>query len=282
MVIMTMALFIGFMYWISLMVFKKIKAQIEPKHSAKYIIYAEYKLTILEKVGTLLIAAILLFAVGYLFYLNFAIAGMFSLSSFYFLELRRKRRLKQRKAALISQFKQALYALSACLSAGRSLENSIQETVADLQMLYANPQTLIIVEFTNVIQKLRNGENIESALHQFSERAQVEDIYNFVDVLTVCKRSGGNIIEVIRRTAAMIGEKIEVQQDIALLIAQKKFESQILIIAPLAIIATLCFGSPDYMQPLYHGMTGRAIMTCAFLFLLLSYAMIQKIMKIQV
>jgi tight adherence protein B len=175
-----------------------------------------------------------------------------------------------------------LFSLSSSLSAGRSFENSIVETIQDLQMLYSNPQTYIIVEFNVIVQKLRNGENVENALKQFSERADMEDIRNFSEVLSICKRSGGNLVEVIRRTAAMIGEKIEIQQDIALLVAQKRFESRILSFAPLVIVALLSFSSPDYMLPLYEGYIGKTIMTLALLLLFVCFTVTNKIMNIQV
>jgi tight adherence protein B len=156
------------------------------------------------------------------------------------------------------------------------------ETVQDLQMLYANPQTYIIVEFNIIAQKLRNGENVEATLKQFSDRANMEDIRNFSEILAICKRSGGNLVEVIRRTAAMIGEKIELQQDITLLVAQKRFESRILSFAPLVIVAFLSFSSPDYMLPLYEGYIGKLIMTLALALLFLCFIITNKIMDIQV
>jgi tight adherence protein B len=244
--------------------------------------YSNYELSFSEKVITLLMAASVIFVIGFIFYKDIRIAFVISTSSFYFLRIRRRQLLLRRKSELNDQFKQALFSLSSSLSAGRSFENSIEETVQDLKMLYANPQTYIIVEFNIIVQKLRNGENVEAALKQFSERADMEDIRNFSDVLSICKRSGGNLVEVIRRTAAMIGEKIELQQDISLLVAQKRFESRILSFAPLIIVAFLSFSSPDYMLPLYEGYIGPIIMTLALALLFLCFYVTNKIMDIQV
>jgi tight adherence protein B len=244
--------------------------------------YSKYELSFSEKVVALLMGASVVFVIGFIFYKDILIAFGFSTSSFYFLRIRRRQLLLRRKSELNDQFKQALFSLSSSLSAGRSFENAIVETVQDLQMLYANPQTYIIVEFNIIVQKLRNGENVEAALKQFSERADMEDIRNFSEVLSICKRSGGNLVEVIRRTAAMIGEKIELQQDISLLVAQKRFESRILSFAPLIIVALLSFSSPDYMLPLYEGYIGPIIMTLALALLFLCFTVTNKIMDIQV
>jgi tight adherence protein B len=255
---------------------------IKPALSNIMIDYRVYKLSFNEKCLTLLLTSLVLFIIGFLFYKNIIVASGFTLLSFGLLGVRRKQLQEQRKSELNDQFKQAIYALSSSLSVGRSLENAITEAVKDLQMLYTNSQAYMIVEFTAIGHRLRNGENVETALKQFSERTNSEDIRNFVEVISICKRSGGNLIEVIRRTSAMIGEKIEIQQNIALLVAQKRFESRILSVAPLAIIALLSFSSPDYMQPLYSGLTGIAIMTGALVLLFICLWLTNQIMKIQV
>lgn len=244
--------------------------------------YSVYELSLNEKIIALLMAGSVIFIIGFIFYKNSLIAFSLTLGSFYFLRIRSKQLQQRRQLELNDQFKQALFSISSSLSAGRSFENAIVETVQDLQMLYANPQTYIIVEFNIIVQKLRNGENIESALKQFSQRADMDDIRNFSEVLSICKRSGGNLVEVIRRTAAMIGEKIELQQDISLLVAQKRFESRILSIVPLAIVAFLSFSSPDYMLPMYQGFIGPIIMTLALILLICCFVVTNKIMDIQV
>ncbi|GIP32676.1 type II secretion system F family protein [Paenibacillus sp. J2TS4] len=190
--------------------------------------------------------------------------------------------MHKRKAELNDQFRQALFSLSSSLTAGKSVESGWAETIRDLKTLYSNPNTYIIVEFERMNRKIQNGETIESALIEFGGRAGSEDIDNFVDVFVTCKRSGGNLIDVIRRTANMIGEKIEIQQEISVVIAQKKFESNILTVAPLAVIGLLSFSSPDYMAPLYSGMAGPTVMTVCLLLLLGCFWIVKKIMDIKV
>jgi tight adherence protein B len=288
MFVILIAVFLGIGCWgITYLLHKYINRGSPPKliesHQANLLInYSIYELSFSEKAASLLMSGSAVFVIGYIFYKDIWIALVLSTSSFYFLRIRRRQLLLRRKSELNDQFKQALFSISSSLSAGRSFENAIVETVQDLQMLYANPQTYIIVEFNIIVQKLRNGENAEAALKQFSERADLEDIRNFTEVLSICKRSGGNLVEVIRRTAAMIGEKIELQQDISLLVAQKRFESRILSFAPLIIVALLSFSSPDYMQPLYESYVGNIIMTLALVMLFLCFTVTNKIMDIQV
>jgi tight adherence protein B len=290
MAITLIVLIAGLVYWLILTTIKYIQSSAirakdkitKPTLSHLVIDYRVYQLSFHEKCLTLLFSSVVLFIIGFLFYKNVIVASGFTMLSFGFLGVRRKHLLNNRTSELNDQFKQAIYALSSSLSVGRSLENAITEAVKDLQLLYAHSQAYMIVEFTAIGHKLRNGENVESALQQFSERMNSEDIRNFVEVISICKRSGGNLIEVIRRTSAMIGEKIEMQQNIALLVAQKRFESRILSFAPLVIIALLSFSSPDYMQPLYTEPTGIAIMTGALVLLFICLGVTNQIMQIQV
>lgn len=58
------------------------------------------------------------------------------------------------------------------------------------------------------------NENIESILKDFATRSGIEEIHHFADVFSVCKRSGGNLVEIISTTSRMIGERIEIKQEI--------------------------------------------------------------------
>lgn len=149
-------------------------------------------------------------------------------------------------------------------------------------MIYPDSNTYIILEFKIINHRLENGEPIENSLLAFSERAGLDDIENFTDVFITCKRTGGDLVEVIRKTSNTISNKIETKQEIAVLIAQKKLEANILSIAPFIIIALISISSPDYMQPLYQPGIGPVIMTVSLIILSTSYLIAKKIMDIKV
>jgi len=101
-------------------------------------------------------------------------------------------------------------------------------------------------------------------------------------VFSTCKRTGGDLVEVIRRTSNIISNKIETQQEIAVLISQKKLEAKILSIAPFAIVALISFSSKDYMEPLYQFGIGTVVMTISLIILVISYLLTKWIMNIKV
>jgi len=243
--------------------------------------YSTYTLSARERAEALVVGCLLFFALGYLFYNNIVLACVAACLGLLNPRTRRKKLLEKRKNELNDQFKQALYSLSSSLGAGRSVENAFQETIKDLQLLYPDRRTYIIREFEIIIHRIENGEPIERALADFSARSDLEDIQNFADVFISCKRTGGDLVEIIRRTSNIIGDKLEIQQEIAVMVAQKRFESKALSAAPIVIVAFLSLSSPDYMAPLHSG-AGYLLMTAALLVLIGCYWFTQRIMNIRV
>ncbi|WP_243767308.1 type II secretion system F family protein [Paenibacillus agricola] len=247
-----------------------------------FIQYNDYEMTTLETALTILVAMFLLGGIGYVFYQHLIAAAFLAMLGLYAPRLRKKELVIKRKSLLQLQFKQALASLSSALSAGKSVENAFQDTLIDLRLLYPDPRALIVRELETINRRIENGETIELALKDLSERSQIDDIGQFTEVFVTCKRTGGNLVHVIRRTASIIQEKLDIQQEISVMMAQKRFESRVLAFAPVIVIAVLSFSSPDYMEPIYQGITGYLIMTVALVVLLGCFGITKMIMNIKV
>ncbi|WP_274649190.1 type II secretion system F family protein [Paenibacillus humicola] len=223
----------------------------------------------------------IVFAAAYLFYHSAAAAFVLSLLGAAAPRIHRRALLERRRANLTLQFKEALYSLSSSLAAGRSVENAFAAALEDLKLMYPDPDTAVLKEFEIIRTRLTYGEPLEQALSDFSRRAAIDDVDQFCDVFVTCKRSGGDLVEVIRRTSQTIGEKLEVQQEIAVMIAQKRYESRIMMAVPFVFLAFLGFAAPDYMKPLYAGI-GYAVLTISLLLLSVCFWLMAKVMNIRI
>lgn len=183
--------------------------------------YSKYHLSLKEYIFYMSTSMIVFFLVGYLFYESIIFSIILAGLGFIYPRIQRKKLLEKRKEKLSVQFKEAIASLSSSLAAGRSIENSFREIVYDLKLLYPDPNTYIIREFEIINRRVENGETIERAIQDFAIRSDLEDIMNFSDIFITCKRTGGNLVEVIRRTADVISEKIDIQQEVQVMIAQK-------------------------------------------------------------
>ncbi len=244
--------------------------------------YDCYIMSTRERLLYILAAAVVVFVVGMIFYQKPLLAGILSLVSLFYPKIRTQQIIRNRKRALGIQFKDLLYGLSSSMSAGRSLESAFRDAMRDMEILYPDPETPIMQETAYMIRCIEMNTTVEDAISQFAARAHIEDVENFADVIRVCKRSGGNLIEVIRSSSQMISDKIETKNEIETVITAKKFESRILTCTPIGMVAVLSATSPDYMEPVFHTWLGAVVMTVSIVMFVAAFFLGEKIMDIEV
>ncbi|KFN00936.1 type II secretion system F family protein [Paenibacillus macerans] len=243
--------------------------------------YRVYVLTGRQKALCMLLGGAALFAVGCVFFHSIPLALGLSAGALFVPKPWSRHLLRKRRENLSLHFKQALYSLSSSLAAGRSVENGFREAIDDLKLLYPDGDNDLIRELGIICARMEYGQPVEEALLDFSRRAGMEDISNFADVFTTCKRSGGDLVDIVRRTSALISEKLEIGQEISVMIAQKRFEAKAMLAAPILFLLFMEMTSPDYMQPLHSGV-GLLISAAALLVFAGSSWLMLKIVDIRV
>lgn len=221
------------------------------------------------------------FGLFMLFYNSFIVGGILAvLFAVVFLQYYRRICVERRRWELTVQFKDAMESLVSALVAGYSLENAVIEARKDLEMMY-EPEAVIMQELEYMIGKIGLKVSVEALVQDLGKRSGVEDIITFGEILTTAKRTGGNIAQVMRRTAANITEKIEMKREMETLIAGKKMEARFMTAIPLLMIVYLRLFSPGFLDPLYHNVTGILAMTVAFVVYVIAFLWGQKIMEIR-
>lgn len=220
--------------------------------------------------------------VSYIFYRSYWVTGAALMLTFLFPRYKKKQLIYKQKQELALQFKEALYIISASLTAGQSVEMAFRYSVKDLEVLYLDPETPIIKEIELINHKMDLNGTIEEGLISFAMRAHLEEVSNFVDVFIACKRRGGNLVEIIRNTSRNIAEKIQIKQEIETLITEKKFEQKILFGMPVFLIYMLDSSSPEFMAPVFSQLIGRIGMTIAVGLFITAYVISSKIIRIEV
>lgn len=197
---------------------------------------------------------------AWLFYQSVAIMmGCLVLLPFYRNE-RRKVREQEDKRRLNRGFADALSSFSAALEAGYSAENAVRETVRDLALLYPEDEP-IYREFRHLQHQLQNNQSLEKAFADMAEKTQDEDMLCFAEVFEIAKRSGGDLIRVIRTTERTMAERAEVKREIRTILTAKRLEANIMNLMPCGILLYFLICDPVYLQPLYETMAGRVVMT---------------------
>ncbi len=243
--------------------------------------YNHYSMSAIEFAGYSLFASVAVCIVSYIFYRSAAMCILLSPLGLLYPHMKRKMLIKRRKKELNTQFKDMLYALSSSLSAGRPIESAFMQVPSELSLLYPDSDTAIVREARIIQLRLELNETLESALDDLARRSHVEDIKSFAEVFRISRKSGANMVDVIRNTTNIINDRIEIRQEIETMLAERNFEQKVLYILPPAMVVLLSFTASDYILPVFTTAAGRIVMTVALMLFALAYVVSKKINEIE-
>lgn len=227
--------------------------------------YREYKYTKSCLLQTGAIGAVTGGVISYLFYETFFVTLIGSvLGSIAYVVYRRRALAKSVQWKLMLGFKEAMESMTSALVAGYSMENAITEAYHDLKLM-GKEDSIMSDELNVMRQKLKLRHTLDDLLLDLGHRSGLEDIITFAQIYATARRSGGNLVRVMKRTADNIGEKVEIQREIQTMIAGKKMEATCMMVIPLLIILYLKVCSPGFLDPLYGNLSGVLFMTVALI-----------------
>ncbi len=229
----------------------------------------------------LLKGALVIAGFAWFFYRSFLAALLLSplLMPFYVKEKKDLERKRSRELGI--QFRDALMSVSTNQKAGYSVENAFAEAVGDMTMLYGKG-SLIVKELTRIVKGLKNNITLEKLLEDLGERSGNADIREFAGVFAVAKRSGGNMTQMMSDTVSVIGEKLTVENEIDVMLAAKRMEARIMDVVPFFILIYVGITLPGFFEPLYHNMTGIAVMSGCLGVYIFAYLLSEKIIAVEV
>ena len=185
----------------------------------------------------------------------------------------------RRRQLLASQFRDGLQCMLSSLEAGYSIENSVNNAVSDLRVMF-DENAPIAVAFRRMSHRLKNGEDAETVIREFGEQSGVEDIRSFSVVFAIANRSGGDLVYVIRSVNDTLYRKQEVVREIQTVLLAKQLEVTIMKWMPFAILAYFGLFAPAFLEPLYEGIIGRLIMLVVYICYLFCCRYAEKIAEI--
>ncbi len=246
------------------------------------IIYDVYVMTKGEWLFYAALASAGLAVLGWVFYQRAWLSAVLACGGVFYPKYQTKVLLKKRKQQLTLQFKDMLYSLSSAVSSGSSVERGFALALEDMRNQYVDPNTYIIRELELICSKLSLNQNIEEVLRELGERSGIEDIVTFASIFEISKRTGGNIIEIIRQTTNVISDKIEVETEMDTMLSGKKMEQKVLTVVPVVLLLLLTKTTGDFMYPVFHSFGGAVVSTIALVMIGAGSLWSRKITDIQI
>lgn len=192
-----------------------------------------------------------------------------------------RRMVRKKQGELKLRFKEVMETLSVNLKAGYSVENAFLVIYEEMGQYYgaADPVEKLLAFIKNGID---NHIPLEKRIKEAGQKSGIREIVEFAGVFGVAKGSGGNMIATVERTALLIGEKIETEKEIEVLLSARKTEQKIMNIVPFFILFYLNVTSPGFFQVLYHNPGGIAIMSVCLMLYLTAFRISAKMLTVEV
>lgn len=244
--------------------------------------YSTYYMTKEEIILYTLIGCAVMFALGYIFYRSIFVSIIFALIGIKYPEIKTKSIISDRQKKISYQFKDMLYAMQSAVASGTSVENSVTMALEEMKKQYADPNTIIIKELELMVNRISVGTNIEEVFADFAARTHNEDVFTFSNIFEISKRTGGNIVEIMRETTTVISEKIETKGEIDTKLAGRKAEGRVMIVMPIALILFMSKATGDFMEPVFTTMPGRIAATVSLALIIVGALWMNKITDIEV
>lgn len=278
------------------------KKQKEPQYIASelntpMLNYKTYVMNGQEKFITFLIAFIVGGVVGLTFYggqfrdadglatsattisniVIFILVGM--IAWFIYYPMRKKQLLEKRKKLLTLQFRSLLETLAVSLASGMNMSESMISAYNDLKIEYSE-NAYIVAEVREMMDGMQNNIPIEKMITSLGERSEIEDIKNFGVVFEICYRAGGNMKDIVRRTNAIISEKIEISEEIETALTSNKSQFTAMMVIPVILVLLLRLMSSSFAAS-FATVPGVIAITIAIGIFIGAYKIGQKIMDIK-
>ncbi len=216
------------------------------------------------------------FAVGWIFIpfthlLALVTGALAGLVPFLYVYTQRRTRLKKFEEL----FPDCLEFISRSMRAGHAFSVS-------LEMIHREFQEPVSSEFRRAFEEHNLGLPIEIALQKLAKRVPSLDVHFFVSAVLLQKRTGGNLAEILDKLAYVIRERFKLRGRIRAVSAHGRMTATALSAIPGVVAVLMFYTNPDYVKFFFTDDVGNIMMGSAIALQLIGYAVMKKIVNIEV
>lgn len=184
-----------------------------------------------------------------------------------------KRRARLRKFEAI--FPETLEFISRSMRAGHAFSVS-------LEMIHREFPEPVSGEFKRTFEEHNLGLPIEVALQKLAKRVPSLDVHFFVSAVLLQKRTGGNLAEILDKLAYVIRERFKLRGRIRAVSAHGRMTATSLSCIPIVVAILMFYTNPEYVKFFFTDDVGNIMLGCAVALQLIGYAVMKKIVNIEV
>jgi tight adherence protein B len=190
---------------------------------------------------------------------------------FLYLSVLRARRFRHFEELL----PEAIDLMSRALRAGHAISSAIE-------MVSEESSDPIAMEFRRVFEEQNFGLPLREAMLNLTDRVPISDVRFLVTAILVQKETGGNLAEVLDKTAAVIRDRFRLRGQLRVYTAQGRLTGWILAALPFGLFLALRILSPNYANILLTDPVGRELIYVGLAMMAAGAYVIRRIINIEV
>lgn len=192
--------------------------------------------------------------------------------------------MRKRQARLRMQFKEFLEIVAISISggSGRSMENSIVDSLRELKMVY-NQDSDIVREISLIVSDYEQaGIPMPKGFAELGERSEIDDIVSFSAIYKTIEGKTSDFGYIIAQTRDIIKDKVEIMMEIETNITSAKSEAYMMLVLPLVLIVVMSMMGSGFLDALFTTAVGRLSATVGVIFTFVSYVIATRAVEIEV
>jgi tight adherence protein B len=169
---------------------------------------------------------------------------------------------------------EAIDLIARALRAGHSLASamiSVSEEIADP----------LGPEFRHCADEMNFGLPFRDSMLNLFQRFPLQDLQFLISAILLQRETGGNLPELLDKTANLLRARIHLQQKVKVYTAQGRMSGAILLALPFIAFVLLNLARPGYTAPLYETAVGRKMIYTTLISMSLGAIVIRRIVQVK-
>lgn len=154
--------------------------------------------------------------------------------------------------------------------------------ISALQVTAFESRAPIALEFRKVFDEINLGMSVQTAMNHLASRIDSKEIRYFVVAVLIQNETGGNLAEVLRKTAALIRERQKIAGVVRVLSAEGRISAWILSVMPFLLAFFLYLINPEFISALWKDPMGLTMLSVSLCLMLVGVFWMSRLVQIKV
>ncbi len=186
-----------------------------------------------------------------------------------------KMRYNKRRKKFEDQLGPTVLALSNGVKAGYTLAQA-------MNLVSQNAAPPMGPDMARVMRETQLGVPFIEAFGHMVDRSESEDLKLLMTAIQIQQQVGGNLAVILDNIEYTIRERVRIKGEIKTITGQARASGWVLIVLPLALSGILYMIAPSYFDPMLTKLPGQIMLGFAFFMIAGGYAIIRKIVNVEV